>query len=149
LNTQKSLAKILKLRPVNYHMLVDANCIQPCIGLLAQEVQEITPWAVESSVHRKHYEQDESGNIMKDASGNDIVLEAEMKLSLNYQDMTIHLIGAVQEMNKTIQSQADMITSLQSTVAMLVQQVTNLSNQMNGNVQRSTPSGTTPLNWNY
>ena len=139
----------MSLRPVTYYMNIDTNSINPNIGLIAQEVQEITPHAVELNTYSVDHHMDASGNVMKDKNGNDMVKSINNKLHLNYQDISIHLIGAVQEMNKTIQSQADMITSLQSTVAMLVQQVTNLSNQMNGNVQRSNPSGTTPLNWNY
>jgi len=100
LNTKKSLDKILKLRPVNYQYIQDPSSQR--IGFISQEVEEINPL---STVELPH---------TKDTSGNTI-----NKLSLNYQDLFIHNIGATQELYKMIQVLQEQVTTLQEQVAKL------------------------------
>jgi len=112
INTAKSLQRILACRPTTFQRVMDRN--DPMIsddvknkyhiGLIAQEVLSINPHCISE---------------WKNQSG-------ESRYGINYTDFVTHLIGAVQEHNAvitsqaaTLQSQSAEITALQSTVATL------------------------------
>ena len=105
LKTSRSLERVLKCRPKRYkRVFTDEKVPVPdhiketmCIGLIAQEVQEFNPHCVSEWDDR-----DETDETQK------------KKLGINYGDWTIHLIGAVQEQQKQIET-------LQKTVDIIVE----------------------------
>jgi hypothetical protein len=109
LNTSKSLTKILKMRPVNYQY-IGADDYQR-IGLISQEVAEITPLATVELPHSFTEKTDENGNTVLDDDGNPI-LEHIYKLALNYNDIFIHNVGATQEIYKLIETLQQQVVSL-------------------------------------
>ena len=104
LKTQHSLERILNIQPVTYKMINDVNN-KPIIGLVAQQVQSVISHCVDESVYTfdtKYQVEDASGNLV-DTPIN--------KLSINYQDISIHLIGAVQEQQNQINALTAFIQS--------------------------------------
>ena len=88
IKTSRSLERILSARPVTYRrimpdddkMIPDSERLQNHIGLIAQEVRDFNPHAVDSSASN----------------------EKQEYLGIRYNDFVIHLIGAVQEQQKQI-----------------------------------------------
>jgi hypothetical protein len=88
IKTARSLERILRARPVTYRrimpdddkMIPDSERLQNHIGLVAQDVREFNPHAVDSSASN----------------------EKQEYLGIRYNDFVIHLIGAVQEQQRQI-----------------------------------------------
>ena len=129
LKTKNSLKKILALRPVHYNHTYDLET-KPLIGLIAQEVQSITSYAVDENVFTTNPITDDLGNIMKEDDGKEKVTLIK-KLAVNYQDISIHLIGAVQEQQATITQQQATIDQQQANIQTLTAHVTTLTNTLN------------------
>ena len=90
IKTARSLERILRARPVTYHRIVpdddkmipDSERLHNHIGLIAQDVREFNPHAVDDS----------ASNVKQEYLG------------IRYNDFVIHLIGAVQELSAKIAS---------------------------------------------
>jgi hypothetical protein len=88
IKTARSLERILRARPVTYRritqeddkMIPDRERLLNHIGLIAQEVREFNPHAVDDSATN----------------------EKQEYLGIRYNDFVIHLIGAVQELHKKL-----------------------------------------------
>ena len=88
IKTTRSLERILRARPVTYHRIVpdddkmipDSERLCNHIGLIAQDVREFNPHAVDDSASN----------------------EKQEYLGIRYNDFVIHLIGAVQELHKKL-----------------------------------------------
>lgn len=111
LKTNKSLERVLAAETFTYNRIYDdmtpedvAN--KPHVGLIAQKIQESNPHCVN---------------------------EFDDLLGVAYGDYTIHLIGAVQEQNKIIKNQAEVIQSLKSDLLTLHQSLTSVINILNKN----------------
>jgi Chaperone of endosialidase/Phage T4 tail fibre len=94
LNTSKSLQRILALKPKHYKrkhyesgVPVDEEIRNMRhVGFLAQEVQEINPHCISHFCNDKVKSDEDDGD----------------RMGVNYNDINIHLVGAVQEQQKTI-----------------------------------------------
>ena len=120
--SQKSLAKILKLKPKTYkriyydkngkgedHTPAPDNVKEKVhIGLLAQEVLDVNPACVSTFINESIKSDTETGE----------------RYGICYDDFIVHLIGAVQEHDKTI-------TSLQSQLTAQAQQIAELTSLVN------------------
>ena len=118
LSTKKSLQRILKCKPKYYKRLItevkgempiqnkqeDVDRIH--IGLLAQEVQEFNPHCV---------------STWKDGDEG----KENEKLGIQYNDFVIHLIGAVQEQQKVIDTQQEQINNLQNQINTILELMKN------------------------
>ena len=105
LSTKKSLERIMKCKPKYYKRLItevegempiknkQEDVERVHIGLLAQEVQEFNPHCV---------------STWKDGDEG----KEHEKLGIQYNDFVIHLIGAVQEQQKTINTLLDHVKRL-------------------------------------
>jgi len=132
LKTSNSLSKVLKAKPKYYkrkfydHELdKDGNPQTPIdqkdkdrihIGLIAQDVLDYNPHCVtewSNADNRAPTEEDD-----------------QSRYGINYQDWTIHLIGAVQEQQKVIDAQQTTITAQQSTITQQTSSITALQNQV-------------------
>ena len=99
IKTARSLERILRARPVTYRrimpdddkMIPDSERLQNHIGLIAQEVRDFNPHAVDSSASN----------------------EKQEYLGIRYNDFVIHLIGAVQEQQKQIAALEAKLEALQ------------------------------------
>jgi len=111
LNTQNSLNKILNVRPVNFQYIQQPN--DQLIGFISQEVQELSPLATHMHHHTWCDKKDASGNIIYDASGN-ALQDNIYKLSLNYNDIFVHNVGATQEIYKMVIEQDQRIQNLEN-----------------------------------
>jgi hypothetical protein len=111
LNTQNSLNKILNVRPVNFQYIQQPN--DQLIGFISQEVQELSPLATHMHHHTWCDKKDASGNIIYDASGN-ALQDNVYKLSLNYNDIFVHNVGATQEIYKMVNEQDQRIQNLEN-----------------------------------
>ena len=111
LNTQNSLNKILNVRPVNFQYIQQPN--DQLIGFISQEVQELSPLATHMHHHTWCDKTDASGNIIYDASGN-ALQDNIYKLSLNYNDIFVHNVGATQEIYKMVIEQDQRIQNLEN-----------------------------------
>jgi hypothetical protein len=109
LKTDKSLKRVLALRPCTYNRLF-AKSETPIpqeviemnhIGFIAQEVQETNPHCI--------HEVDENN---------------EKRLTLQYQDYIIHLCGGMQEQQKQIEQQ-------QNTIQAMAKHITTLTDTIN------------------
>jgi hypothetical protein len=112
LKTSHSLERVLALRPKNYRRKYDPNAPTPVadsikqrryIGFLAQEVKETNP-------HCLHIWNNEDAKTEED--------DGE-RFALSYDDYVVHLVGAVQEQQKTIDEQQKTIDALQQRSALL------------------------------
>lgn len=131
LSTTKSLERILKCKPKYYKRIMEEptgknpiphkqeDIDRVHIGLLAQEVQGFNPHCV-STWHDK----DES--------------KENEKLGIQYNDFVIHLIGAVQEQQKTIKKLEDAVAesglridTQQQTIETLTGHLAKLTEQVN------------------
>jgi hypothetical protein len=126
LNTTRSLERILRCKPKYYKRKYydcdkDGNPLTPapqsskdaiCIGLLAQDVQD----------HNKHCISTWKNEMIKETECDDGV-----RFGVNYGDYTIHLIGAVQQQQCTIESANTQIAALQAANTTLESQVATLS----------------------
>jgi hypothetical protein len=122
LSTKKSLQRVLKCKPKYYKRIIqEAEGEMPIqnkqedidrvhIGLLAQEVQEFNPHCV---------------STWKDGD------DANEKLGIQYNDFVIHLIGAVQEQQKTIEELKDTSKKQEETINTLLAHLTKLTEQVN------------------
>jgi hypothetical protein len=123
LKTDKSLKRVLALRPCTYNRLFaesDTPIPQEVkdenhIGFIAQEVQESNPHCI--------HEVDEKN---------------EKRLTLQYQDYIIHLVGGMQEQQKQIdqqrqkmEEQSTTINSLSASLSLLAEHVKTLTNAFN------------------
>lgn len=122
LNTKRSLEKILKCKPKYYKKVYPENAKTPVpdeirdvvgVGLIAQEVQQFNPHCVSTWTDTSNKPADMEE---KDYAG-------EERLGINYKDWTIHLIGAVQELTKTITTQQGMLNSQQEEIDQLKQKL--------------------------
>jgi len=108
LKTESSLKRILALRPCTYRRnFIEKQGPVPHeikekqhIGFLAQEVKHSNPHCV-SEVEDQEL--------------------CEKRLGINYNDYVIHLVGAVQEQQKTIQAMEQHITTLTNTINKLLE----------------------------
>lgn len=99
IKTARSLERVLRARPVTYRrimpdddkMIPDSERLQNHIGLIAQEVRDFNPHAVDSSASN----------------------EKQEYLGIRYNDFVIHLIGAVQEQQKQIAALEAKLEALQ------------------------------------
>ena len=121
LKTSRSLERILKCKTKYYKRKYydtdkEGNPTTPvpqatkdniCVGLLAQDVLQHTPHSISTWKNEDIKETDEDDTT---------------RFGISYNDFVVHLIGAVQEHNKTITTQASQITALQ-------QQLSQLANQ--------------------
>lgn len=88
IKTARSLERVLRARPVTYRrimpdddkMIPDSERLHNHIGLIAQDVREFNPHAVDDSASN----------------------EKQEYLGIRYNDFVIHLIGAVQELHKKL-----------------------------------------------
>ena len=110
--------RILNIQPVTYKMINDVNN-KSIVGLIAQQVQSVISHCVDESVYTFDTE-----NQIEDASGN-LVDTPINKLSINYQDICIHLIGAVQEQQALIITLQEQIATL-TTEMIQVKQLLNI-----------------------
>ena len=122
LKTTRSLERILKCKPKYYKRKYydtdkEGNPTTPvpqatkdniCVGLLAQDVLQHTPHSISTWKNEDIKETEEDDTT---------------RFGISYNDFVVHLIGAVQEHDKTITAQATTITTLQS-------QITNLQTQL-------------------
>ena len=120
--SEKSLAKILKLKPKTYKRIYydkngkgedhtpapDHVKEKVHIGLLAQEVLDVNPGCVSTFINESIKSDTETGE----------------RYGICYDDFIVHLIGAVQEQQKTI-------TSLQSQLTAQAQQIAELTSLVN------------------
>ena len=99
IKTARSLERVLRARPVTYRrimpdddkMIPDSERLQNHIGLIAQDVREFNPHAVDSSASN----------------------EKQEYLGIRYNDFVIHLIGAVQEQQRQISGLEARLDALQ------------------------------------
>jgi len=122
LKTSRSLERIMKCKPKYYKRKYydtdkDGKDTTPapqsikdaiCIGLLAQDVLQTNPHCVSGWKNDNIKETDDD-----DGS----------RYGINYNDFTVHLIGAVQEQQKQIDAQAKQLTNLQEQLSALVQKL--------------------------
>jgi hypothetical protein len=97
LKTSHSLERVLALRPKNYRRKYDPNAPTPVsnsikqrrhIGFIAQEVKETNP-------HCLHIWNNDDAKTDED--------DGE-RFALSYDDYTVHLVGAVQEQQKQLET---------------------------------------------
>jgi hypothetical protein len=138
LKTSRSLERVLAAKPCTYkriwkpteHGNIDEKISEKnLIGFIAQEVESSNPHCLDTW--------DDEGNEM---------------YSLSYNDYIIHLVGAVQEQNKTFQEQATQIATqatqiatqatkialLQTDILTLHSALTQIINQLNSQTATST-----------
>ena len=116
LNTKNSLNKIINIRPVNYQYIQRPD--EQRIGFISQEVEQFSPLATTYMHHTWTDKTDSSGNLIYDASGNP-EKEDVFKQALNYNDIFVHNVGAVQEIYKLVMQQ-------QATIELLTNRLTAL-----------------------
>jgi hypothetical protein len=133
LKTTRSLERILRCKPKYYKRKYydydkDGNPLTPapqsskdaiCIGLLAQEVQDHNPHCISTW----------KNEMIKETDCDD-----GMRFGVNYGDYTIHLIGAVQELNCKI-------TQLTATTETQATQIQDLSSQLTAVLARLSAAG--------
>jgi Chaperone of endosialidase len=124
LDTNHSLQKILACKTKHFNRKIyDSETPIPdevkdevCVGLLAQDVLEFNPGCVDTWVNDKI-------TPTPDDDGT--------RYSLNYHDFTIHLIGAVQEQNKTITALQSQIQEQDAKINALQSQFDELMKKIN------------------
>jgi hypothetical protein len=115
LKTSRSLERVLAAKTCTYNrifykdeagndLVSDEEKAKSHVGIVAQQIKESNPHCL---------------STWKNKNAND-----EERFGVNYHDYTIHLIGAVQEQQKQINSQAE-------TIALLTKHLTDLTNQVN------------------
>ena len=118
MDTSHSLKKILACSPKYYNRVSPSDAEEDAtklyentrlVGLIAQDVLEFNPGAVNISNKNK----------------------GEERYGLNYQDITIHQIGAVKEQNATISALQTEVTSLRSEVELLTSQLQAIMTKLN------------------
>jgi hypothetical protein len=126
LKTSRSLERILSCKPKYYKRKVyekdkDGKDTTPIdakykdkihIGLLAQDVLQHNPHCVSTWENTQTDDEDKS------------------RYGINYGDYTVHLIGAVQELSKTVTSSAKQIQEQQKMIDAQAKQITNLQEQL-------------------
>ena len=125
--SHKSLAKILKLKPKTYKRIhYDKNAkgedLTPApqsqkdfihIGLLAQEVLDVNPACVSTWINDAIKSDTETGE----------------RYGICYDDFIVHLIGAVQEQQKTITSLTGTVSSLTTDCSVITSQASTITSQ--------------------
>jgi len=134
LKTTRSLERVLNVKTYTYkrickpteHGGLDEKISEkPLVGFIAQEVQSSNPHCLDTWIDRDEKDEERFG--------------------INYNDYVVHLVGAVQEQNKTIQEQdkviqslsaqsveqATTIKTLQTDIATLYQSLTQVINTLN------------------
>ena len=85
-----------------------------CVGLLAQDVLQHTPHSISTWKNEDIKETEEDDTT---------------RFGISYNDFVVHLIGAVQEHDKTITAQASQLATQASQITALQQQLSQLANQ--------------------
>jgi len=100
LKTEKSLERVMALKPKHYRRKFNENSANPIpeaekqkrhVGFIAQEVQQSNPHCISSWCNNEVKEDEETED---DGS----------RLGMMYNDITVHLVGAVQEQQKQIET---------------------------------------------
>jgi hypothetical protein len=112
IKTNKSLARILALQPVAYQWIHEPNAGN-MIGFLAQSVQEVNPHCVTEVT----YSSDPTEQVEDTLRPGVMIDKPVKKLAINYQDIILHLVGAIQEHERTIVTQGDAIAALEARLA--------------------------------
>jgi hypothetical protein len=112
LKTSHSLERVLALRPKNYRRKFDPNAPTPVadcikqrrhIGFIAQEVKETNP-------HCLHIWNNDDAKTEED--------DGE-RFALSYDDYTVHLVGAVQEQQKQLETYKEQLETYKEQIAVL------------------------------
>jgi hypothetical protein len=116
INTSRSLERILACRPTTFQRVMDRN--DPMIpesdknkwhiGLIAQEVLSVNPHCISECTNQA----------------------GEQRYGINYSDFITHLIGSIQEHNKTIQEQTTQISLQQSKIESLESRLASLEQRL-------------------
>jgi uncharacterized coiled-coil protein SlyX len=129
LKTSRSLERILSCKPKFYKREIyekeDGTPVSQStketvhIGLLAQDVQQTNPHCI-STWENKDIDDDD-----------------KTRYGINYGDYTVHLIGAVQELSKTVTSSASQIQEQQKQIDDLKKQLEDLQLKLGQEAQRA------------
>jgi hypothetical protein len=110
IKTARSLERIMALKPKTYKKIYPENSETPVpqevrdadhIGLLAQDVQEINPHCISEWVDDKCICDGDDGK----------------RLGINYGDINIHMVGAIQELKKQNDAQQRKLDELERIVS--------------------------------
>jgi hypothetical protein len=112
IKTNRSLARILALQPVAYQW-IDQPSTNNMIGLLAQSTQAVNPHCVTEVA----YSSDPTEQIEDPLRPGVMVDKPIKKLAINYQDIILHLVGAIQEHEKTISTQEARMAAMEARLA--------------------------------
>ena len=115
------LQEILQIRPVWYQYIdrFDLPVNQDFVGIIAQEIQEIAPYMVGVTKH-----QNEEGEI-------------EEYLNFDGSSLTFMLVNAVQEQEKTINEQKEIVEKQQIQISQLLDEMVEIQKLLRAQVMES------------
>lgn len=131
LKTEKSLERVMALRPKHYRRKFNENSATPIpeaekqkrhVGFIAQEVQKSNPhcistWCNKDAIKKKdevkvEIDVDEDEEVKVEIDVEEDEEDDGSRLGMMYNDITVHLVGAVQEQQRMISEQQKKIELL-------------------------------------
>jgi hypothetical protein len=126
LKTEKSLERVLALKPKHYRRKFNEKSATPIpevekqkrhIGFIAQEVKETNPHCISTWCNKEAIKKKDEVKVEIDVDEEDVKVEIDVeeeeddgeRLGMFYNDITVHLVGAVQEQQKVINEQQKVI----------------------------------------
>jgi hypothetical protein len=129
LKTEKSLERVMALKPKHYRRKFNENSATPVpdaekqkrhVGFIAQEVQKTNPHCISTWCNKEAIKKKDEVKVEIDVEEEDVKVEIDVeeeeddgeRLGMFYNDITVHLVGAVQEQQRMINEQTTQIELL-------------------------------------
>jgi hypothetical protein len=123
LKTDKSLERVMALKPKHYRRKFNENAANPVpeaekqkrhVGFIAQEVQQSNPHCISTWCNKDAIKKRDEAKVeinVPEGDEEDVEVEISIeededdgsRLGMMYNDITVHLVGAVQEQQKQIE----------------------------------------------